>query len=287
MLAKRLAETAQVSTFNARCDWNEYSPVLSIAVDYSSEEQLSFTSTSSDNLKYLERGFYASLEACEKDRNAQELLFQKETRLPILVSYCYVDNASLSYPYNIRIEGLGNSQRQPFYTAVFSDMGVLAPKVQEVVENAKSYFSSQNANLVHYSFRTGQPSHHINFFYYAEKEIFFHNETLYNIPSLDLCKNELELVTSKLGSAGIKLPLTYCGSPFPNSKSVDLYLAWESKYFRLKSSLETYSDYKKCAADRNALVDKYQAAFGPKLLTGVCQRSLSEPEYKVTFFITY
>lgn len=285
VLAKKITQQTQVATFNARCDWNEYSPTLSLAIDYTADQPLSFTSTSPDSVKGERRGFYASLETCEADRAAQETLFKSETALSILTSFCYIDRLSQSYPYNIRIEAVGSSKRQPYYLSLFSDSGIHSPKPQVVAAYARSYFAARGANLVHLAFRTAMPVNQIVFFYYADREWALSQEVLYHFPGLEACESELKFITAKLEQAEIHLPVAYCGSPFSPASSLDLYLAWEPHLFKLKKSLEKYKDYKTCMANRDALVEKYQGALGAKLLTGTCQRDLSTLEYRVTLFI--
>lgn len=285
LLAKKVSEQASVETFNVHCDWNEYTGATSILIDYNAEAPLKVVSTYPPNHVLVYLGFYKTVKDCESDLSEQENIFRKETGLNILTSFCYLDSPTLKTPFAVRIEAIGEAKKAPFHTHLFSDAQIVSPKTEEVTAKISSYLSEKKATLVHVSYRTVIPENTITLFYYAEKEIDFERQIMYELPDFKLCQSELTVLEEKLLSQGIKLPLAYCGTPFLPGKSADLLLFTEAGLIRAKQSIEKFKDYKTCSENRDALVKKYQAVSGINILAGVCQRSLSAKEYTVSLVI--
>lgn len=285
LLAAKMESQAAVTISNVQCEAAEYTQTISILIDYTADKELSSVSTEPNPFKTTYHGIYKTLAECQEALPSEESLFQKETGLPIFTSYCFSETQSNAGPYGFRIDALGDAKRKPQYMSLYSDSKAITPTAQTIANTAKAYFAERNANLVHVNFRTAMPENTITLFYYADTELVFSHETLYSQPNTEICSQELNLLLEKLSREGITMPIAYCGSPFTTNYTTDIMLFPEPGKFYTKKSLEKFKDYKTCFENRNVLLEKYQTAIGPKVITGVCQRDLSAREYRVTMFI--
>ncbi len=278
----KIAEDAKVTLRNTECEINSATGSLLIRIEYEAPKALNFVTTSG-KFSYTAQGFFESEKDCVSQIAEQENIFQTETGLRPFISFCHPSLPGYKKDYEMMIQGVGTPKRAPFFTNIFTSGSIQNSVKESMTAKLSKYLAEQNARLVYLAFSPKNISERINLFYYGEKEIKFINEMFHDLPDAQTCEVELQTLEQAFVKQGVSSPLAYCTAS-PGSPTT-LYFFLKEGVVKSTLSLETFSDYSSCAKAQVAVMNKYQALYGDKLMTGICNRPLASNVYRLSLIV--
>lgn len=285
-VADRIHKEAGVETKNPRCEREESIPVVTLSVDYESAEPLNFFSTT-PTVKVFFEGFYPSEKSCLEAKPAQEAIFETETGRKPIISYCYAISSTFKNHYDLKIEAVGTPKRYPFVQNFLTETSYVVANPEALYPKAAEFFAKRMARLIYLTFTQNLSARQVNFFYYAEKDLQLKQEVFTELPDVATCESELKAMEAKFSTLPIAAPLAYCVSRTnPSYPHAHLFLYTEEGLMKRVSSFEAFPSYAACAAQKEAVMKKYQGVYGDKLAVGVCQMNLIESRYHVAMLVT-
>ncbi len=282
--AAKFQTASGITPSSAVCEQEEYTRDIDIRISYSSDAEVTITSTESQQLNFTPRGFYRTEQECLADLSAQETAFAAETQLTPLLSYCFKPGYGRDYVWAFRIDAVGTGERKPFYSYAIADSFPTSPQASAVVEQFANFFAAKNAKLYKTAFKSAN-ERKIVFFYYASSEVKF--ESLYTgpYPSVAACEMQIRYVETALsGLTDNKLAAAFCGSPYRGTQ-MSLHIISDNRIPRVSYSLESFSTFEQCETARPGLLTLYAEQYGTRLLGGVCNHEFDRG-FRLAMFTT-
>ncbi len=284
--AKSLAETFSQKTglqvFKTEC--KQYDQTNdTITIWYAAPERMPFIST--DSIRVVSTGFYASQTSCEQDLQNQTDLFRRETNLSPFLAYCFKDQSGGSHAFSSRIDALGPAAKFPYS---YSGLVYGSPVESEtaIVAELKNSLSRLGFEVslaaIGNTFADGT-SYELAIRYYSK----FSADGSFDLRSFgsessQVCLQQEAELRNALHSADISAATSFCVYDRAiNRTSLESLLTRVEPWFREENVAGTYPSFSACELDKTRVVDFYRNSLGKDPFGAICVNDLFAPTYRM------
>jgi hypothetical protein len=243
---------------------------FSFEITYTAEQRLPVVSTVKE-LSLAQSGAYSTLAACEAVRAAETEHFQDATGLEPMVSYCQLFRLGGEVSYDLRIDGIGEAQREPFHTHTLIFDRPVDIDLSQFLRGVKDVLSERGVDVRYATFVSGGPYALLDVLYYAEEKFELDSPELASLDSKQQCLEQLGFAQASAPRRGEDPVALYCASSLIGRYYViGLFRDLQRPFEQL--SAERFESYAQCSSQRLALVDAYNQRLGDRVAAGLCTK---------------
>ncbi len=269
-LRERFTAQTGFVTLGAGCEYDRVTERTDLLIRYESTERVAVVSTSLPQFYYEPNGFYADQEACEADLERQMRVFTEETGLEPFLSYCNSSRYLSPLPWSFRIEGFGETKRQPQRKS-FRSSRPYAPSYSEINEEIRVGLEAREARLVSLAWRPYSPHEQATAFFYSSRDIKMDSAFVVGIHGLDECMAARQtLVAGVVAAPSVSYLTSFCASRYSNPKTFELTLAVVGEVPRIDYSVENFAKLDDCQQALPRMISEMQGLNGEAPIASFC-----------------
>jgi len=282
-VAKRFADTTGLKVLGSGCELDAVTDFVSLAVRYEAETRVTVPSTHSRGAVYVSPGFYNTQAECEANRSQQETLFEQQTGLKRLVSYC-TSTQSMSYkPWYVYIDALGAAQKEPYWLT-FRTLTAVYPSMYDVANQLKAELNSRDIIIGNWIMRGNAVDSAFEMLVYGPKLASAGSASLASFRGVEECKVARDQLKEQLDSNYNEHYLvSYCAAgSTSNPQRVELTVLSLDESLDAVYSSEEFASLQSCKANLERLQEAGASLYGARLVATSCgYRTFSSSNEKV------
>jgi len=216
---------------------------------------------------------FATYSDCLAQQNVQEVNFQKETGLPVFVSYCEAASAGFDQGYSLTVEGFGKAQRQ---LHIYSNVYSYSANDSSVLTGVMKAIASSGGDIVLNI--KGQV------FYYSEYNIHVTVSDVARVASESECQQQGSSLQSIATSESMNGLTVLCTGKTPDIYITLVGVGGLSEPDSPEAIPTDYFSFADCMADR-ARVGQNLSSDGAKVLGEICGKSDDNKSYRMDVYL--
>ena len=221
-LAERFARLADASVLSHGCEMNA-SRTYDLVIEYAKPVAANLVSTFAE-YDYV-HGLYDSAKDCVAHQNEDVAIFNKQTGLEALFSYCYQEPISedMDRLWTMRIDGFGAPKKSPRHLSEDFSYGI-SGDISALTTHLKSTLEIYGAADAKVKITSTPDRATIHAFYYSEKSLPIVHFNDGRFKSIQECENYRDDMREVFARAGGQSAIFFCGTS-PYLSTVLLYTA--------------------------------------------------------------